>query len=151
MISKREIGTRIVEARLATGIRSTNELARRVEALRKQQGLKGKRAAVLSRQAVANWEKGLIVPPLEKLELLCQVFGADFDEAYIMFGIRAGTTLAEMKNLLIRCSQEEGALLNMYRHTTQSGQKTILEIVGSIAEKHTRPAAELVEMTKTKR
>lgn len=140
MIDSKAIGQRIKEARLARGIETAKALA---EALKKA-GRNTERAdklARLSRQTVEHWEKGGVVPPWDKLELMASVFGEEYDEAWIMFGTRRSKQLASEKPLLVYLTEEEAALVNEYRHANEDGRKSIMTNAKAIAREFPLPSA----------
>lgn len=148
-ISKRDIGTRIAEARKAKGIESLAELCRLVlerakSRAREHPGVDGKMKQTLTPQTVSNWEGGKVVPSWDMLPLLAEVLGTE--EEWILFGSKRNEQLRKERQFLERINDEEAALLTMFREASKSGQKTILKLARDVAEDHPAPEASVHPM-----
>lgn len=140
MIDKQAIGRRIVEAREKHGLMTQQALA---DALNQaaQRLLGGKATGSMSRQTVQHWEKGKVVPPWDKLELLAAVFGDQYDEEWIMFGQRRQQQLAEEKPLLVYLTQQEAELINDFRHANDYGKRSIRINAKAVSQDQPAPEA----------
>ena len=96
---------------------------------------------MFARQTVSNWEAGDIVPPVDALEALAEVFGDPYGEEWIMFGDKRTAQLDAERGLLVRLTGDEADLVNEYRHANEQGRKSALDILKSIARTQPVPAA----------
>jgi transcriptional regulator with XRE-family HTH domain len=140
MFDRIAIGRRIVQARLAQGFNTPAALAKAIQE-KIASGGKKPTGRTLARQTVENWEKGRHVPPWEKVELMARVFRPEHNEEFIMFGERRAEQLIQDRSVLARISDEEVALLQLFRETSEQGRKSILASAKGIAEDHPAPEA----------
>lgn len=133
MLDRGAIGRRIKEARKLQGLSSPGALAKamqeKLQAGNKTTGRK------LARQTVETWERGQIIPPWDKVELMATVFRPEHDEAWIMFGPRRSEQLRD-QTTLVRISRKEIELLQIFRGSNDEGQKSILTSARAFAAEH---------------
>jgi DNA-binding XRE family transcriptional regulator len=113
------------------------------EALQEKIANGGKKpnARALARQTVENWERGKIVPPWDKVELMARVFRPEHDEGFIMFGDRRDQQLIQDRSVLARVNNEEVTLLQSFREANEQGRKSILASAKGIAGENPAPEA----------
>lgn len=132
----KEIGARIVEARVIKGITSSGALARRLQQ-RKSSGP----PQPVSRETVRKWEVGDTIPPPEKIEQLAQLLGVA--EEWLLFGIRREDQLRHERRFMEWVSDEEMAILTNFRLTNATGQDEVRHTAARMAKKFPRPTAEI--------
>lgn len=148
MIDKKKIGERIIEARLALGIETPGALAAKLqEAAKLRHPAKAKPR--FSRQTVQHWEKGKVVPPWDKIELLAAVLGGEYDEEWIMFGRRRQQQLATEKPFLVHVSPEEIELLSDFRRSNEYGKRSIRINAKAVALDQPSPEADMHQMRRS--
>lgn len=144
-----KIGQRIAQARAARGITSAGALASKLRELLNSKKTPGASqidstltGSKISRQTVENWERGTTIPPWDKVALMAELFGAPYDEAWIMFERRAAQLEAEQP-ILTYITRAELRMLQHYRRTLPEGQQDAERYVQYIAEKHPLPPASI--------
>jgi transcriptional regulator with XRE-family HTH domain len=98
----------------------------------------------ITRQTVSNWWHGKVWPSLDMLPALATVLGTE--QEWILFGSRRGDQLKRERIYLSRISEEEMALLTVFRETSKSGQRSILKMVKTLAEDNPAPEASVHPM-----
>lgn len=132
MFNSVEIGNRIRQAREECGLKSPEALAKatqeKLKLLEKlNPGRQKSRMRTLARQTVENWEKGRNIPPWDKVEAMALVFAPlGYGEVWIMFGEKRAEQLARDRSHLERVTDDEAALLQMYRETNDQGKQGII-------------------------
>lgn len=132
-VDPREVGRRIVEARLDKGGLET--YAALAKALQRRTGKKGKP----SPEVVRLWETGNHAPPYEMVELLS--LELDRPGEWILFGITPD--IQQERYVMERVSSEELALLSYLRTTAKDHRGDTIEHAALVAKRHPAPSAEI--------
>lgn len=143
MLNKKEIGARIVEARVTKGLASYKDLAERL----KQKKANGTKAT--DPETVRLWEVGKVIPPYDKVEQLADIL--EVGEEWILFNIRRDEQIKKQRHILAYITEEEQDLLTEYRRANQTGQKQAFDHASKMAKDFPAPMADVLSIKAAKK
>lgn len=139
----KQIGARVVEARVRKGLVTPADLARRLT-----QRTVGGVLRPVSRETVRLWEVGDTIPPPDKLEQLAQLLGVT--EEWLLFGRNNDEDGSPVRMQLEWLSPEEQALLTDFRRANETGQEEIAAHASRMAKRFPRPVADIRALASVK-